>query len=97
MDRRTLLKSLGAAIGALALVGHHKPSHTKGPRPTTTTTTTTTVPPTTTSTTQPPVTTTTTPGPTTTTTLRPTGDPIYADRTHRIDPGDNWQQLIDGA
>ena len=96
MDRRTLLKSLAAAVAGLTVSAHHRPWHEKGPK--TTTTTTTTVP-TTVPTTLPPTTapTTTVPAPTTTTTLRPTGDPVYADRTHQIDPGDNWQQMINGA
>lgn len=101
MDRRTLLKTLAAAIGGLTVSAHHRPWHEHGPKTTTTTTTTTTpttVPTTlpTTTTTLPPFTTTTVPG-TTTTTLRPTGDPVYADRTHRIDPGENWQTKINGA
>ena len=99
MDRRTLLKTLAAAMGGLAVSAHHRPWHEKGPKSTTTTTTTTTTPtvPTTqpTTTTTQPVTTTTSPPPTTSTTIRPLGDPVYGMRNVTINPGQDWQDAID--
>lgn len=91
MDRRTLLKSLAAAVAGLTVSAHHKPWHEKGPKTTTTTSTTTsTTAPTTTSTSIAPTTTTTRPPPL-------DRDPTYADRTVVINPGDRWADKIDGA